>query len=102
MNSCLNKLELTENIITTDLDELVEADTHLYALWKSFEKDVNTGLELIGNASLAAITLPSIFGYPDTIYYYNGIIISPVVKGQVKIILEFNSLGKKRQKQCGF
>eukprot|EP01022_Parablepharisma_sp_SALTPOND_P021916 TRINITY_DN437_c0_g1_i3.p1 TRINITY_DN437_c0_g1~~TRINITY_DN437_c0_g1_i3.p1 ORF type:complete len:959 (-),score=192.97 TRINITY_DN437_c0_g1_i3:11139-14015(-) len=85
-----NKLKATDSIIASlDLDGLVDVDLSLLGLWESFEKDAMAAVQKLSEASISAITLPTIFGYPEIVYYYNGILIFPTFKGHVFLILQF-------------
>lgn len=70
-----------------ELKELVQADLDLIELWKAFEKDAMAGITQINDGSISSIKLPSIFGYPDTVYHYNGILIFSARRGDVNLLL---------------
>ena len=83
--NCL--VEKIKNVVIdyNELRELVQVDVDLIKLWKAFEKESMVGIDQINDGSVSSIKLPSIFGYPDTIYYYNGIILIRACRGDVKI-----------------
>lgn len=79
----LEKLKKMENIMSPDLDSLIDLDLNLLGVWDGFEKDAMTAVEKINNGSLAGISVPAIFGLPEVVYYYNGILIYPTFKSHV-------------------
>ena len=68
---------------SAELQELVKVDIDLIELWQSFEKDAMLGIDRINDGSISAIKVPTIFGYPNIIYYYNGIILFRALKNTV-------------------
>ena len=74
-------------MITQELDVLTELDMDLINLWQTFEKEAMTGVLRVCDASLTALTFPSIFGFPDIVYYFNGIILFQLQKGHVRIFV---------------
>lgn len=76
-SSLLGRLKQMPHILdTSELESLIDIDLDLISLWQSFEKDSMLGVEKLKNKSIKPLRVPLIFGYPDTIFYYNGIIIS--------------------------
>ena len=70
---------------SAELESLIEIDMDLIGLWQSFEKDAMLAAEKIRSNNLIAIRVPIMFGYPSTMYYYHGIIISKTSKEDVVI-----------------
>lgn len=78
------KLKDVEHMmLSPNLDALIDIDINLFGLWESFERDSMAAIERITDGSLTGVRLPTIFGYPEIVYYYNGILAFHTFKGQV-------------------
>ena len=94
----VNKLRGVDNIIlNANLDALIDVDMNLFELWKNFEKDALGTVEKVNDGAISGIRLPTIFGFPEIIYYHNGIIAFRTFKGHV-IALVSNRYGAKKLK----
>lgn len=92
--------ELDQIILSPNLDTLVDVDINLNGLWQSFEKDAMTTIERVSEGAATGIRLPTIFGYPETIYYHNGIIAFRSFKGHVFIFFIIDL--EKRSRNSAF
>lgn len=71
----LAKLKEVEHmLLSPDLDLLMSVDVNLQGLWGSFEKEAMAAIERVADGTLTPIRLPKLFGYPETVYYYNGVL----------------------------
>ena len=87
-NNLVNKLKKMDRIIDSpELELLADIDADLIELWQSFEKDAMAGIGRISEGTISAIKLPTIFEYPDVIYYHHGIVIFHTYKEHVMYIL---------------
>lgn len=100
-NNLVNKLKKMERIIDSpELELLADIDTDLIELWQSFEKEAMTGIGKISEGTIASIKLPTIFGYPDIIYYHHGILIFHTYKEHVRVKSN-SSHGERMQRHNG-
>lgn len=84
----VNKLkEIEHMILSPNLEALIDVDINSFGLWESFEKDAMAAVERITDGSISPVRLPSIFGYPEVVYYYNGILAFHTFKTHVRIFI---------------
>jgi len=84
----VGKLKEVEHMnLSPNLDALVDVDLNLFGIWGSFEKDAMATVERITDGSIKGIRLPSIFGYPEVVYYCNGILVFHTNKTNVTVIV---------------
>ncbi len=103
VDALTKKLQAAERILGPEMDALVDTDNDLFGLWQSFEKDAATAVERISDSSLQPVVLPSFFGYPESGYYFNGILLFETRKNHVslshaKALLRFG--GRKRGRRA--
>jgi len=84
-------------IDSPELELLADIDTDLMELWQSFEKEAMTGIGKISEGTIISIKLPTIFGYPDIVYYHHGILIFHTYKEHVRMCFN-NSIGGRMQR----
>jgi len=73
-----------------ELESLINADIDLISLWQSFEKDCLDAIDKIKEGSIKAARFPSVFGLPDAVYYYNGIILCRTFKRDVRCLINID------------
>ena len=87
-NMLINKLKKMDRVTNSpELSALIDIDIDLIELWQGFEQEAMAGIGKISEGKLSPIKLPTIFGYPETVYYHNGILIFHTSQNDVKFLL---------------
>lgn len=80
-----------------NLKELVEIDANLIDLWQHFEKTSMMGIDRMNEGVISSVRLPGLFGYPELVYSYSGVVIFRTHRGDVTFSATEVGMAQERQ-----